>query len=93
MLRAFSYIDAMRKKSYSSHEEEIINKLDVEKMIKSVEDPIARQIIYDVYYFDYRKVEVAEKLNTHQSTISLREKWAFEDIREEFPFENLTMLH
>lgn len=93
MLSGASYLDTMKRETSTSHEDKIINKIDVEKMVKSVECPVARQSIYDVYFFDWRKQEVAEKLNVSPATVSVREKWAFEDIREEFPYENLRMLH
>lgn len=93
VLQASRYCDAMAKETVDSPETMIQQKLDVEKMLNSLEDVVARQIIYDVYFYDWQRNEVADKLNTHATTVSLRLRWAYEDIREEFSPENLKTTH
>lgn len=62
----------------------IDNKLDLEKLLSAVDDEKALQILELIYVRGWKQCEVAKFFNVSATMISFREKWAFEDIREEF---------
>lgn len=68
----------------NSGEDRIIAQIDVARMLNSLDDERARDMIIDMHLLGCKQIEVSDRYNISPAWIWYNEKWAFEDIRAEF---------
>jgi DNA-directed RNA polymerase specialized sigma24 family protein len=85
MKKALNYEDYFKNKnSEDSNYSDIDCRIDLEKLLSVVDDEKALQVLELIYVRGWQQNEVAAFLGVSATLIYFKEKWAFQDIREEF---------
>lgn len=59
----------------------IENKLEIEYLVKFIEDPISKQIVFDYFFWNFTKEEIAEKLKLSVYWVDVKMASAIDDMR------------